>query len=139
MTHSHRTIKAVDCRNQKGGQIRIFQDEYPYAHVADVLASGPHPASDARRFVAAWNACKGIPTEALEAGVVQEMREALQAMLAAFVWAQDAPPLLNPDGSRTGWQFVATRTLDRVRELLRRSGDPVPDRALARFLGEEAP
>ena len=74
-----------------------------------------------------------------EAGVLQEMREALQAVLDAFVWAQDAPPLKNPDGSRTGWQFVATRTLDRVRELLRRSGDPVPDRALARFLGEEAP
>lgn len=30
------------------------------------------------RIVAAWNACEGIPTEALEAGVVKDMLEALR-------------------------------------------------------------
>ena len=85
MEHSHRTMRAVDCRNQKGGQIRIFQDEFPYAHVANVLAGGPHPASDARRIVAAVNACKGIPTEALEAGVVGDMLRALKVASAAIM------------------------------------------------------
>ena len=32
---------------------------------------------NARRICAAWNACEGIPTEALEAGVVKDMLEAL--------------------------------------------------------------
>jgi hypothetical protein len=34
--------------------------------------------ADARRLAAAWNACEGIPTEALEAGVVADMLEALR-------------------------------------------------------------
>jgi hypothetical protein len=34
--------------------------------------------ADARGLVAAWNACEGIPTEALEAGVVVDMLEALR-------------------------------------------------------------
>ena len=33
---------------------------------------------------AAWNACEGIPTEALEAGVVKDMLEALQGLLALY-------------------------------------------------------
>ena len=35
---------------------------------------------NATRLAAAWNACEGIPTEALEAGVVKDMLEALQAV-----------------------------------------------------------
>jgi hypothetical protein len=54
--------------------------------------------ADARGLVAAWNACEGIPTEALEAGVVADMLEALRTMTAlcklkygnldADVWAE---------------------------------------------------
>ena len=33
--------------------------------------------ANARRICAVWNACEGIPTEALEAGVVKDMLEAL--------------------------------------------------------------
>ena len=39
----------------------------------------PNPA-DAYRIAAAVNACEGISTEALEAGVVKDMLEALQAV-----------------------------------------------------------
>ena len=39
---------------------------------------------DARRICAAWNACEGIPTEALEPGVVKDMLEALQAILPRY-------------------------------------------------------
>lgn len=34
--------------------------------------------ANAKRFIALWNACKGIPTEALEQGVVGEMLVALK-------------------------------------------------------------
>jgi len=39
---------------------------------------------DARRIAACVNACEGIPTEALESGVVQEMVEALEALLPSI-------------------------------------------------------
>ena len=38
---------------------------------------------NATRLAAAWNACEGIPTEALEAGVVKDMLEALQGLVSA--------------------------------------------------------
>ena len=41
-------------------------------------AGGVIPEATARRICAAWNACEGIPTEALEAGVVQDMLKALE-------------------------------------------------------------
>ena len=37
--------------------------------------------ANARRFVACWNACMGIPTEALEAGAVKELLEACEEAL----------------------------------------------------------
>ena len=37
-----------------------------------------------RRPFAALRACQGIPTEALEAGVVRDMLEALQAVVSAY-------------------------------------------------------
>lgn len=39
---------------------------------------------DARRIVACVDACEGIPTKALEAGVVREMVEALEALLPSI-------------------------------------------------------
>ena len=41
--------------------------------------------ADAYRIAAAVNACEGIPTEALEPGVVKDMQEALQAARAEIV------------------------------------------------------
>lgn len=37
--------------------------------------------ANARRIVAAVNACKGISTEALEGGIVEELREACKSLL----------------------------------------------------------
>ena len=50
----------------------------------------PRPWS-ARRIVAAVNAVEGIPTEALEAGVVREMAEALELLRQAWVTGPDEP------------------------------------------------
>jgi hypothetical protein len=36
---------------------------------------------NARRILALWNTCTGIPTEALEAGVIQDMKDALEDAL----------------------------------------------------------
>lgn len=46
--------------------------------------AGDIPHANARRIVAAMNACAGIPTEALEGGVVGQLLASLKAMLA---WA----------------------------------------------------
>jgi len=43
--------------------------------------------ANAQRIVATWNACEGIPTEALEAGVVREMVEVLKETQTAMNWA----------------------------------------------------
>jgi hypothetical protein len=58
--------------------------------------------ANARRICAAVNACRGIPTGALEQGVVGELLEALQAQQMAEY---------NPEASRRKGYF------DRAREL----------------------
>lgn len=47
---------------------------------------------DARRIVACVNACDGIPTEALEAGVVRELIKAATRYLAATMRESDDDP-----------------------------------------------
>ena len=46
---------------------------------------------DFRRIMAAWNACEGISTEALEAGIVNDMLEALREVVSEYD---------NPDNGR---------------------------------------
>lgn len=41
------------------------------------------PCANATRIAAAVNACEGIPTVALEQGVVKDMQDALEMILAA--------------------------------------------------------
>ncbi len=53
--------------------------------VAFVEAIWPGADANARRICAAVNACKGIPTEALEQGVIRELLEALDYLLAQTV------------------------------------------------------
>jgi hypothetical protein len=45
--------------------------------------------ANARRLAAAWNACEGIPTKALEAGVIGELVEALLKAVAVLGDAED--------------------------------------------------
>lgn len=43
-------------------------------------------SENARRIAACVNACEGIPTEALEEGVVRELVEALEALVVELEW-----------------------------------------------------
>jgi hypothetical protein len=49
---------------------------YAFAYVYGLPIDGTHGPIDAHRIAAAWNACEGIPTEALDGGVVGELVEA---------------------------------------------------------------
>lgn len=62
---------------------------------------GTHPCSeegevDMRRLVAAFNACKGIPTLALEGGIIADLLAAAKALSAAFPLVKEWP---HPDGN----------------------------------------
>jgi hypothetical protein len=57
----------------------IFLTGVRGAHIAEInKRRAPNAADTARRLAAAYNACEGIPTEALEQGVVEQMVEALK-------------------------------------------------------------
>jgi hypothetical protein len=64
------------------GQCSEEDEEAPYVcDVIEVPALGmPSPVEEAnaRRIVATVNACQGIPTEALEEGVVRQLVDALE-------------------------------------------------------------
>jgi hypothetical protein len=55
------------------------EDDPTIVPLAYVGVKGHPNEGNAQRLVAAWNACEGIPTEALDTGVVQDMYEALKA------------------------------------------------------------
>jgi len=52
----------------------------------------PERLAELRRIVACVNACEGIPTEALESGVVRELIEAATRYLAATMRESDDDP-----------------------------------------------
>lgn len=87
------------------GQCSDDDEEMPF--VADVC-NNPNvyteqERTNARRIVAAVNACEGIRTEALERGVIEELRHALGELLTA---ASDLDAAI--DGATD--QFNAERT-----------------------------
>ena len=53
--------------------------------------------ANAARFVAAWNACAGIPTEALEAGVIAGLMGAIISLKRGDCWCEHGTgnPMLN--------------------------------------------
>jgi hypothetical protein len=59
---------------------RGLQIESETEDIAELYDSGDDASNEAnaRRIVAAVNACKGIPTEALEGGVISELVERLR-------------------------------------------------------------
>jgi hypothetical protein len=60
-----------------------------YGAVADKAES----QANARRIIAAVNACEGIATSALEQGVVRDLHEALHLCWHQLsLWVQDIPP-----------------------------------------------
>ena len=63
----------------------IYQNEHNQrctAFIGEMLGGiDANPEANARRLVACVNACEGIPTEALEGGVIGELMDALQSMI----------------------------------------------------------
>jgi hypothetical protein len=64
-------------------EVRANVTEAGWDTVAFIEAIWPGADANARRICAAVNACKGIPTEALERGVVAGLRHALGTLLDA--------------------------------------------------------
>lgn len=84
------------------------------ADSGETLCERPRPEyeANARRIHALWNACQSIPTETLEAGVVEEMVGAVQE--ARPVVANAAA---NPDASP--WQVeIRSEILTRIDAIL---------------------
>ncbi len=75
--HTPGSLIAAETRNEYDQVIR-GQDGGPVALVLMAGYTKAEGRANARRLVACWNACEGIPTAALEDGVVGEMLEALE-------------------------------------------------------------
>ena len=69
--HTPGRMIVESCTNSIG--FYVASDQIEYDAVCDCT-----DWDNATRIAAAWNACEGIPTEALEAGVVKDMLEALR-------------------------------------------------------------
>lgn len=59
----------------------VFDSAYDVAYCPPT--DGDNGNANARRIVAAVNACEGIPTDALEAGAVADLLAAVEGLLAA--------------------------------------------------------
>jgi len=80
---------------------------------------------EARRIVACWNATATIPTEALEAGVVGEMKEALKLAEKAFLSDPPHGPQKSIVGDDTIYHLdggTLGHALDKVRAILTKVG-----------------
>jgi hypothetical protein len=72
-------------RSRRMCQSGIVVHDAPGTCLTTVGASTPAGAADtARRLLAAWNACEGIPTAALEAGAVKNVISALRLLNDEF-------------------------------------------------------
>ena len=69
--HTPGRMIVESCTNSIG--YYVASDQIEYDAVCDCT-----DLDNARRICAAWNACDGISTEALKAGVVKDMLEALK-------------------------------------------------------------
>lgn len=94
-------------------------------HVGGIWVWAAHPQERARRIVACWNACSGLPTEHLEAGILNnpvdctDRYELLAALREAASLASDG--MFNvPDPERCGALY------DRLTALLSKHTPKVP-------------
>lgn len=65
----------------RGGLTVEEYDEQTWTYYGGYLIAESITDANARRIVACVNACAGIPSEALEAGAIREMREAIEIAL----------------------------------------------------------
>jgi hypothetical protein len=78
------SITTIVASDPDGRHPDIYIAEIDGQDVGRFTAREQHEAN-ARRLCAAVNACQGISTEALEQGVIRELREALDYLLAQTV------------------------------------------------------
>ncbi len=79
--HTEGRLKYWSCESTGGcPQILALDDGERVAHVS----LRRECEADARRLVACWNACEGISTEALEAGVVGNLCSELSALAEQY-------------------------------------------------------
>jgi hypothetical protein len=86
----------VDTDGENSVQFIGPKGKLPICAVVVNSAFGKDHILDANtaRLAAAWNACTGIPTEALEAGVVADMRSALENLIIAIGMGWDLDGVL---------------------------------------------
>ena len=72
------TMYSIEGRELTMIEVRANLTEAGWDSVAFVEAIWPGAHDNARRIVAAVNACAGIPTEALEQGVIRQLVNALE-------------------------------------------------------------
>lgn len=73
-------ITGQSCRDYEGAEIGTGNKTVAVILTADAVEVTEEERANARRIVAAVNACKGISTEALEQGVVAELLQQLMLL-----------------------------------------------------------
>lgn len=76
-------ITGQSCRDYEGAEIGTGNKTIAVILTADAVEVTEEERANARRIVAAVNACKGLGTEALERGVIAEFRHILSELLDA--------------------------------------------------------
>ena len=76
-------ITGQSCRDYEGAEIGTGNKTVAVILTADAVEVTQEERANSRRIVAAVNACQGISTEALERGVVDELRHILRELLTA--------------------------------------------------------
>lgn len=98
-----------------GNRIAIKQP-HAFDWVASVQVSNmPNYEENARRIVAAVNACQGLSTEALEDGVVGEMIKALECIAYEKLYDTE-DPLIGCEESVQRCQEIAADVLARAKQ-----------------------
>ena len=104
--HSEGTLELGGESALAHGCVTIYANGEPIAHVEEWGADGDEDLekeseANARRFVALWNACLKVPTEALEDNVIEEMMGVIKITL------EDCEMALSGEWDRSNQGFVA--------------------------------
>lgn len=103
---------------QSYGQNAAIKQEHANVLLAgcfgDIEGGANMAIGNAKRFAAAWNACEGISTEALEAGVVKELRGALEKFELAFGQSVDGGCDIDADDA-SGWLRIARAAIAKAK------------------------
>jgi hypothetical protein len=73
-------ISGHSCRDYEGAEIGTGNKTVAVVLTADAVEATQEERANARRIVAAVNACEGIRTEALEQAIVRQLVEALEGL-----------------------------------------------------------